>query len=68
MNSSHTGKPTETTLVQALIPVCILAALIIYGLIIRPIALNQTQLPLELIFILAASATVLQLLLTGHKW
>ena len=60
--------PKETPLIQALIPVFILAALIVYGLILRPLLFGQPQIPLEIIFILAASATVLQLLLTGHKW
>jgi len=58
----------ETPLVQALTPVIVLAFLIVYGLILRPLAFNQTQIPLEIIVILAAAATVLQLFLTGHRW
>ena len=58
----------ETPLVQALIPVLFLALLILYGLVVRPLVFAQPQLPLELIFILAAAATVLQLLVTGHRW
>ena len=58
----------ETSLLQALIPVVVLTALIVYGLILRPLAFEQPQLPLEIVFILAATATVLQLLLTGHRW
>jgi len=63
--SSSTG---ETPLIQAIVPVVILVVLIAYGLIIRPLVFGQEQLPLEIIFILSASATVLQLLLTGHRW
>lgn len=55
-------------MLQALIPVVVLTALIVYGLILRPLAFEQPQLPLEIVFILAATATVLQLLLTGHRW
>lgn len=59
---------TDTPLVQALIPVIVLVILILYGLIIRPLAFHQSPIPLEIIFVLAASATVLQLLLAGHQW
>ncbi len=45
-----------------------LILLIGYGLIVRPVLLDQTPLPLELIFILAAAITVSQLFLTGHRW
>ena len=61
-------QPVETPLLQALTPVVILVALIVYGLIVRPLMLGQPQLPLEIIFILSAAATVLQLLLLGHRW
>lgn len=64
MNKPH----HETPLVQAILPVAVLILLIVYGLIVRPLVLSQSQLPLEIIFILAAVATVLQLLVTGHKW
>ena len=59
---------SETPLIQALVPVVILMVLIVYGLIVRPLAFGQSQIPLEIIFILAAAATVLQLLLLGHSW
>ncbi len=45
-----------------------LVLLIAYGLVVRPLALEQPPLPLELIFILAAATTVLQLFLMGHRW
>ena len=58
----------ETPLVQAIVPVVVLIVLIGYGLILRPLVFGQPQLPLEMIFIFSASVTVVQLLLTGHKW
>ena len=57
----------ETPILQALVPVTILIGLIVYGLIVRPLY-KQPQLPLEIIFILSAAGTVLQLLLLGHRW
>lgn len=63
-----TNKAPDTPFLQALAPFVLLAVLIIYGLIVRPLALQLSLLPLELIFILAASGLVTQLLLTGHRW
>ena len=59
---------SETSLGQALFPVVVLAVLIVHGLIIRPLVLNQTAVPLEIIFIFASAITVAQLLVLGHKW
>ena len=50
------------------IPVLILAGLIAYGLMARPLLLDQPPLPLELVFIFAASASMAQLLLMGFSW
>ena len=58
----------NTPLWQAILPVLVLIALIAYGLIIRPLVMNEPQLPLEIIFILGASFTVAQLRLVGHRW
>ncbi len=63
-----TNHPNQTPLVEALIPILVLMVLIVYGLVLRPLVWDQPQFPLEIIFILAASAMVLQLLLTGHAW
>ena len=62
------GVDSPTPLIQALLPVAMLALLIGYGLMVRPLVYKQPALPLEIIFILAASCTIVQLLLTGHKW
>ena len=58
----------DTPLWQAFIPVLVLIGLISHGLILRPMVMDQPALPLEIIFILSAAITVLQLLLTGHRW
>ena len=67
MSLDQKTKEEKTPVHQALVPVTILIALIVYGLIVRP-RLGQPQLPLEIIFILSAAGTVLQLLLLGHRW
>ncbi|MDG2186637.1 MAG: Na+/H+ antiporter NhaC family protein, partial [Mariniblastus sp.] len=58
----------ETPFLQALFPILVLATLIVYGLIVRPLWLNTTPMPLEIIFILSAAITVAQLFLLGHDW
>lgn len=74
----------ETPFLQALLPILVLAGLVLYGLVIRPLFLTElpsippdewdgrpvpmSPIPLELIFILAAAYTVIQLLVTGHSW
>ncbi len=68
VSNKQTG-PKPTTLGQAMFPVAVLAFLIGYGLIYRPIVLGpDSAIPLEIIFILAASLTVAQLLFLGHRW
>jgi len=53
---------------HALFPVLVLALLIVYGLIVRPLAFEQPQFPLEIIFILAAAIAVSHQLLLGFRW
>lgn len=61
--------PVSTTpFWQAILPILFLAGLIGYGLIYRGLAPDLKPLPLELIFILAAAFTILQLRCTGHRW
>ena len=52
----------------ASLPAIFLALLIIWGLILRPLLLEQTAIPLELIFIWAASFAIGQLFLLGFSW
>ncbi len=63
-----TKERPETPFLQALFPILVLATLIVYGLIVRPLWLNTTPMPLEIIFILSAAITVAQLFLLGHDW
>ena len=53
---------------QALFPVAFLLALVIYGLIIRPLGFGQAPIPLEVIFLMAASVTIISLVMRGHSW
>ncbi|MDW3645611.1 MAG: Na+/H+ antiporter NhaC family protein [Bacteroidia bacterium] len=53
---------------QALFPVASLLLLIIYGLILRPKVFGQSQIPLEIVFLLAASISVAQLFYLGFSW
>ncbi|MCH2182684.1 MAG: Na+/H+ antiporter NhaC [Mariniblastus sp.] len=63
-----TDQRPETPFLQALFPILVLAALIVYGLILRPLWLGEPAIPLEIIFILAAALTVGQLFLLGYGW
>lgn len=58
----------ETPFLQAFCPILVLAVLIIYGLILRPLWLGQPPIPLEIIFVLSAALTVGQLFLLGYQW
>ncbi|MEM1188555.1 MAG: Na+/H+ antiporter NhaC family protein [Pseudomonadota bacterium] len=49
-------------------PVLVLALLILYGLLARPLFLAQAPIPLEVVFLCAASAAFIQLLLMGYPW
>lgn len=53
---------------QALVPVALLGALVLYGLILRPHVFAQPALPLEIIFILASAAAVAHLFFLGYDW
>ena len=61
-------KERKGTFLQALLPVLFLFLIIIYGLVIRPVFLNQDPLPLEIIFLTAAIFAVTQLMILGYKW
>lgn len=53
---------------QALFPVASLVLIIIYGLILRPRLFEQEAFPLEIVFLLAATVSVTQLLYLGFDW
>ena len=65
MKPKSADNPNFTT---ASLPAIFLAVLIIWGLILRPLLLEQTAIPLELIFIWAASFAIGQLFLLGFSW
>jgi NhaC family Na+:H+ antiporter len=50
------------------LPVAVLLGLIGYALVLRPLALEQAPLPLELVFVAAAAFAIAQLLWLGWPW
>ncbi|MGE3342232.1 MAG: Na+/H+ antiporter NhaC family protein [Vicinamibacterales bacterium] len=53
---------------QAAAPIGVLALLILYGLVLRPLAFGQPSLPLEVVFPLASVFAVAHLYRLGHSW
>ena len=53
---------------QALAPILVLLGLVVYGLILRPQVFGQPAFPLEIVFVLAATAAVVELVWLGHPW
>ncbi len=60
------NRPVSFT--HALLPILFLLFLIGYGLMARPLFLDQSAFPLEIIFILAAAFAVAQQVFLGFKW
>lgn len=58
----------ELSFWQVVLPVLFLLLLISYSLVFRPHALGLEPLPLEIIFILAAAFTIIELRLLGIRW
>jgi NhaC family Na+:H+ antiporter len=52
----------------AILPVGFLLAILVYGLVVRPLWLDQQALPLEVVFMLASAFAVTQLRILGHTW
>lgn len=63
-----TKKNNNITDRQRITPVIILFVILIYGMIIRPLVFNQISLPLELVFVFSATATIAYLLWIGIEW
>lgn len=59
---------TQVSFRSAITPILFTLFLVIYGLIARPQFLGQDAIPLEIIFILAAVFTIVQLVLMGNSW
>ncbi len=58
----------KVTFLQSLLPVSFLFIVIIYGLLLRPIFLDQESLPLEIVFLTGSIFAVTQLLILGYTW
>jgi NhaC family Na+:H+ antiporter len=52
----------------ALLPILVLLGLVVYGLILRPQLFGQPAFPLEVVFILAATFAITELVLLGFSW
>ncbi len=65
---SAPARQPPVTFAQALWPVLFLLALVVYGLILRPQFFGQPAFPLEIVFVLAATFAVVELVLLGHRW
>ena len=65
--SFMTARP-KPGFVQALPPVLVLSALIVYGLVVRPLFLGESAFPLEVIFSLSAGFTIAELFWLGYSW
>ncbi|MEE4299122.1 MAG: Na+/H+ antiporter NhaC family protein [Pseudomonadales bacterium] len=50
------------------LPALVLLALVLWGLMARPLLLDQAPIPLEVVFLGAASAAIAQLLYMGFPW
>ena len=66
--ASDLAKSPKPTVFQAALPVAVLLLLILYGLAVRPLLLSESQLPLEIIFIMATAFSVVQLFVLGFAW
>lgn len=59
---------TPVTFTQAALPIAFLTVVIIYGMVLRPLAFGQPSLPLEVVFPLASAFAVVHLNRLGHSW
>ncbi len=65
---SSADNPGTITFAQALWPILFLLGLVVYGLILRPQFFGQPAFPLEVVFVLAATFAITELIILGHKW
>lgn len=65
---SQTSEKSNTSISQALFAVGALLLPVIYGLMARPLLLDQAPLPLEIVFIISAIIAVSQLFYLGFTW
>ncbi len=60
--------PDSPNFRTAILPVGFLLVVLLYGLLCRPLWLDQPKLPLEVIFLLASAFAIAQLRVLGHSW
>ncbi|MEZ4699965.1 MAG: Na+/H+ antiporter NhaC [Rhodothermales bacterium] len=63
-----TDHPAPASFSEALLPILGLLGLIVYGLMLRPALFGQPPMPLEVLFILAASLATVAQFVQGHTW
>lgn len=68
MQAVHTPGGRAVSFRVSALPVLVLLALVGYGLMVRPLLLAQPPIPLELVFLFAASWSIAQLLWIGFDW
>ena len=64
----NTYKKPDLSFFQIILPVLFLGIIIIYGLVIRPIFLEQPAFPLEIVFLLASVFAIAELMMLGFGW
>ncbi|MED5582524.1 MAG: Na+/H+ antiporter NhaC, partial [Pseudomonadota bacterium] len=52
----------------ALLPAVVLAILVVWGLVVRPLVLDRPAIPLEIVFLASAGFAIAQLLWLGFSW
>jgi len=62
-----TPNPTAT-FAQAFIPILVFLCLLLFGLFINPVILNNQMLPVEVLVMLSLTFTCLYLMRMGHSW
>ena len=58
----------QAAFIHLAIPIVFLLILIVYGLILQPLAFDQPAIPLEIVFMLAAIFSSAHLMVLGFKW
>ena len=68
MQQVHTPEGHAVSFAASALPVLVLAALVLWGLMARPLLLDVPAIPLEVVFLAAAAAAIAQLLWLGFPW
>ena len=68
MRPVHTPDGDAVSFAASAFPVLVLATLVLWGLMARPLLLDVPAIPLEVVFLAAATAAMAQLLWLGFPW